>query len=167
MNFTLMGTAYVQTQVLNGDRAWINLNGKTQELDPPAVADLRENVHAERVAGLLVLRQKDYQLTPVAEQQVHQRPAVGLRVACKDHRDLVLYFDRDSGLLVKTVQRVIDPRTKQEVVQEKLFSGFRASHGVQRPTRVAVVRDGRPFLDIELLEFTPVAQFPESVFAMP
>jgi hypothetical protein len=166
MQFTTPGGNYVQTQVLDGDRAWLNVSGKTQELDARAVAEIKENLHAERLAGLVTLRESGYELTPLAEVVINGRPAVGVKVTSAGHRDLSLYFDKPSGLLVRTVGRVLDA-AGQEVTQEKTCSGFKEMEGILRPTRVAVLRDGKLYLDLEVLEHKTVDRFPDGTFGPP
>jgi hypothetical protein len=166
MQLNAPGGNYVQTQILDGDRGWLHANGRTQELDARAVAELKENLHAERVAGLVPLREAGYELTPLPAAVVNGRPAAGVKVACAGHRDVALYFDKPSGLLVRTVGRVLDA-TGREVTQEKTCSGFKEMDGLLRPTRVAVVRDGKPYLDLEVLEHKTVDRFPDGVFAPP
>jgi hypothetical protein len=167
MQFSAMNASYVQTQVLDGDKAWLHVNGRTQELDARAVAEMKENLYAERVAGLIVLRETGYELTSLPEVVVNGRLAVGVKVASAGHREVALYFDKASGLLVKAVSRLHDPAGGRDVSQEKTYSSYKELDGILRPTRVAVVRDGQPYLDIEVLEHKTVDKFPESVFALP
>jgi hypothetical protein len=48
---------------------------------------------------------------------------VGVRVQSNGHRDIDLYFDKESGLLVKTESRILD-KAQQEVVLEQGVGGL-------------------------------------------
>jgi hypothetical protein len=167
LRFRANGQDTVQTQVLNGDRAWSDVNGQAKELDAPAVRELQEAVYAERVAGLVVLRQPGFTLSPLPERSVAGRPALGVKVAAAGHRDLGLYFDKGSGLLVRTEVAVRDPASGQEVPQEKVYGAFQDIDGVQRPTRVIVYREGKVYLEVEVVEIKPVERLPDRLFSLP
>lgn len=161
------GQETVQAQVLNGDRAWSAVNGQTRELDAAGVRELKEAVYAERIAGLLVLREPAYSLEPMPEVSVAGRPALGVRVTSPGHREVRLYFDWDSGLLVRLGSAVLDPASGLELPQEKVFGRFQEIDGVQRPTRVIVYRQGKVYLEVDVAEIRPVGRLPDSFFALP
>jgi hypothetical protein len=167
LRFRANGRDTVQTQVLNGDRAWSDVNGQARELDPPAVRELKEAVYAERVAGLVVLRQPGFTLSPLPERSVAGRPAVGVKVAAAGHRDVGLYFDKESGLLVRSDFAVLDSASGQEMPQEKIFASFQEFGGVLRPTRVIVYREGKVYLEVEVVEIKPVDRLPDCLFSLP
>lgn len=167
MRYTVMGQGQRLIQVLNGDRAWVSENGRARELDAKGVRDLQENLHAERITGLVILRDKGYELTTLDEIDVAGQPAVGVRVNSKGRRSTDLYFDKASGLLVSSVSRVVESATSNEVVQQKVFTNFKAIDGVPRPTRVLVFRDGSPYLEIEVIEVRTLERLADSAFAAP
>ncbi len=78
-----------------------------------------------------------------------------------------LYFDKESGLLVRSDFAVLDPASGQEVPQEKVFCAFREFGGVLRPTRVIVYREGKVYLEVEVLEIKPVDRLPDRLFSLP
>ena len=51
------------------------------------------------------LRDADFQLSPAGEVKVNDRPALGLRVSRKGWPDVNVYFDKESGLVVKAATR--------------------------------------------------------------
>jgi len=53
----------------------------------------------------LHLRQPTLSLTHLGESKVVNRPVVGVKVAQQGHRDVLLYFDNETRLLVKRSTR--------------------------------------------------------------
>src|SRR5262245_57665115 len=80
--------------VVNGDKGWIKLNDMLQEMDKEQLAEEKAQAQASRVTSLLTLKEKEYQLSPLGEAKVGDRPAAGVRVSHKDQRDINLYFDK-------------------------------------------------------------------------
>jgi HEAT repeat protein len=114
--------------VLQGDKGWISMGGIVRDIDEEMMTRLKRARHADRVAGLVALlrdKEKRYSLTPLGESEVNSKPAVGVRVAAPGQADVNLYFDRASGLLVKTAQRVPDARTGREGLDEWYYSDYK------------------------------------------
>src|SRR5437016_4035413 len=74
------------------------------------------SVNVEMLAPLL--KEKAYTLSTLDEIKVDGKPAVGVKVSAKGHRDIELYFDKESHLPVKTVRFSIDPETRKEATAE-------------------------------------------------
>src|SRR5262249_16961412 len=85
---------------------------------------------------------KEYQLSVLAEAMVHDRPAVGVNVSSRGHEDVKLYFDKESGLLVKRVQR-LDDGMGDKVTQEELFSDYQETDKVKLPRKYVPFADGK------------------------
>ena len=98
--------------------------------------------------------------------QVEGRPAAGLRVSRKGNRDITLYFDQKTHLLVKTETRVKDEGSGQEVTEETVLSAH-AEKGARQAMKLTTQRDGKPFLEAEVVEFKVEAKLDDSVFAKP
>src|SRR5262249_30328423 len=149
----VMGMNITQTIVLNGDKAWVSGGDMKRELDGEMVKNLKESLYAERVNTLVpLLEDKSLKLVPLAEAKVDGRPALGVKVTSPGHRDLSLYFDKESGLLVKTAAKVFDPMSMQEVDQERHLSGHKDVGGIKRATKVVALRNGEKFMELEILE---------------
>jgi hypothetical protein len=68
-----------------------------------------------------------------------------------DWRELYLYFDRATGLLLKT-EHFLDGSGGKKVRQEAYYSDFRDAGGYRRPGKVAAFRDGTKVMEAELVE---------------
>jgi hypothetical protein len=164
----VMGNKFTQTQVFNGENFWINING--QEIpfgDEKVLAEIKEQVYTETVVGLAFLKKGKFELSPLGEIKVDDRPALGVRVSSKGHRDVNLYFDKEKGLLVKTETRTMDVQSKEERTEEKILRDYKEFEGNLVPTRILVNHDGKKALELEIEEVKIVEKFEDGTFAKP
>jgi len=167
MTFHFPNNESTLVQVLNGDKAWISVNGKTQLADDKLLAELQQMMHMDRVVRLLpLLGDKNFQLTPLGESKVEDNPVVGVEVAAKGQKNIRLYFDKASGLLIATTHTVPDDNGKT-VPQEERYSDFKVLNGFKRPTRVVAYRGGEKFMEGELTDVKEFDKVPDSEFVRP
>jgi hypothetical protein len=154
--------------VYDGQKGWIQKSGKTEELDAKGLAEMKATLYESRVGGLLeLLKDKDFQLTPVGEAKVDGRPAVGLLVKHAGQRDIRLYFDKGNGLLVKSATLALDPLSGKEVPQEKVFADYKAVNGRQVPHKVAITQDGKRYMEVDIAEVRIVERLDPALFTRP
>jgi hypothetical protein len=162
----VMGQPFKVIVVVNGDKGWIKLKDKTMELDKDKLAEEREGNYARWVTLLTPLKDKAFSLSPLGEVKVGKADAVGVKVSRKNHRDVNLFFDKQTHLLLKSEFRVKDDSGK-EVTQEVLYSDFKDIDGVKRPQKIVIKRDGNEFLDGEMSDFKLVEKLDGSEFEKP
>ena len=90
-----------------------------------------------------------------------------MKVTRKGRRDIDLYFDKESGLLVKTETRVKDEGSGQEVSEETFVTDYKEVQGVKQATRFTINRDGKPFMEGEATDIGLAEKLDASVFAKP
>jgi hypothetical protein len=155
-------------QVVHGDKGWIAINGETKDMDKDQLAEAREEVYAANVGRLAPLTGADYKLSSLGEVKVEDRPAVGVRVEHKGHRDIGLFFDKESGLLVKMERRGKDLMAGgREYAQETIYRDFKKVEGRQVPCKIIVRREGKRYLEMETTEASPAEKLDASVFGKP
>jgi len=154
-------------QVYNGKKGWMQLMGMTMDLNDDQLKEAQESMHVEEVTRLVPLKGAGYKVTALGEAKVGGKEAVGLRVTKEGRRDVNLFFDKTSFLLVKAEYRAKDPAGAQEVNQEKFFSNYKEIAGVKTPMKMVVKNDGNDFLDIEVTDASVVERHDPSVFAKP
>ena len=104
------------TLVLDGDKGWIARGGKTEEMNKEQLAEQKESQYAGWVTTLLpLLEEKAYQLSSLGESKVGDRTVVGIKVSHPGHQDVKLYFDKDSGLMAKSVYHIKDRMTGKDM----------------------------------------------------
>lgn len=160
---------FVFVRVVNGDKLWSKLGDKAQEVtDKDEIAEAKENGYAGWVTTLVPLKDKGFTLASLGEVKVDGKPAVGVRVSHKGHRDVNLFFDKDKGLLVKSETTVKDFMAGgKESTQETLYSGYKEAGGVQHPTKLVINRDGKKYVDSEVTEYEPKEKLDDSEFGKP
>jgi hypothetical protein len=152
-------------QVFDGTKARVVVNGQSKELGDVQTRDFRESIYAQNVMRLTpLLKDPGFTLATADATTVGGKPAVGVKVSSKDHRDVTLYFDRDSSLLVKAERSVLNAAGK-EVKQEQVFADYKAFDGVMHPLRTVVTRDGQKLMESETVDFKPLEKADPREFA--
>jgi hypothetical protein len=167
MKCAVLGEETNQVVVLNGDKAWTTANGQNQPLTETVKAEMEETRYADQVTMLTpLLDDKKFQLSSLGEKKVRDRPALGVKVSTKGHRDIELYFDKEAGLLAKVKRLALSPKMVA-AVQEEYWSDFKETAGVKRPMRFQVYQDGKLFTEGELTEVSYPEKVDNALFEKP
>ena len=170
---TVMGTNFKSTRVVNGDKGWIDdLLGATQsmrDMSKEELAEERESQNANSIARLAVLTDKAYTVSTVGESKVGDKEAVGILVKRKGYRDVSLFFDKKTHLLLKSETRVKDPQGggDTEFTQEAFYDDYKKVGDLQVAHKLTIKRDGKAFLESETTEFKPEEKLDDGLFAKP
>jgi hypothetical protein len=160
------GQKFTYLEVYNNGKAWRSVMGTTEELDKAQAEERKERAHVDHVVHLVALKDSAFALALIGEAKVDKRPAVGVKVASKGHRDVSLFFDNESGLLVKTETKIKDEQG-QEVNQETFYNDYKEIDGVKQPIKVTIKRDGMPYVEVENADFKPVDKLDDKLFDKP
>ena len=153
--------------VLAGDKGWTKIAKDTTEMDKDQVAESKEQAFAAWVATLAPLKDKQFTLATTGEVKVDGKPALGVKVSSKGHRDIDLYFDKGTGLLVKTETRVKDETSGQEVSEEGFYLDYKEVQGTKHAMKFSVKRNGKLFMEGESSEVTLSEKLDATTFAKP
>jgi hypothetical protein len=154
--------------VVNGDHGWMTVQGKTRDLSKDSLNDRLDEQYADWVTTLLPLRDRKFKLALHDDALVETRPAAGVHVSWGDHRGLNLYFDKVSGLLVKSEQRVKSQEQQgQEVMQEIILLDFQDVQGIKFPRKTLTRRNGKQFLETTRTELKRLEKLDDSLFVRP
>lgn len=170
---TVMGTNFKSTRVVNGDKGWIDdlLGAARQQRDmsKEELAEERESQNANSIARLAVLTDKAYTLSTVGESKVGDKAAVAILVKRKGYRDVSLFFDKKTHLLLKSETRVKDPQGggDTEFTQEAFYDDYKKVGDLQVAHKLTIKRDGKAFLESETTEFKPEEKLDDGLFAKP
>src|SRR5262249_31010971 len=129
--------------------------------------EAQEGANESWVATLVPLKDKSYTLSTLGETKVGDRPALGVRVSSKGRRDVNLYFDKDTNLLVKSEMRGKDDQAKMAMNQETFVSNYKDVGGVKEAMKFRMKRDGQPYLDAEIEDIRRQEKAEDSLFAKP
>ena len=155
-------------QVLDGDKGWVQTMGDTREYNKEEMDQQKEDRYAGWVTQVLPLKDKSFQLSLLGETKVADKPAVGVKVSHKDHQDVNLFFDKETGLLVKSEHKTkAQEEGNKEVNQESLYTDYQEVEGVKVPMKINMLRDGKKFVESETVEIKPVEKHDEKTFTKP
>jgi hypothetical protein len=160
------GMKFPVINVVNKDKGWTKVMDKTMELDKDKIAEGREQLYVAKVVTLAPLKNKGYTVSLVGDDKVGSTEVTVLRVTRKDHRDVSLFFDKKTNLLLKSESRVKDDMSGQEVNEERLYSDYN-DKGLRQPKKLAIKRDGKAFIEAEVTEMKTDEKFDDSTFAKP
>ncbi len=157
-----------EVDVIDGDKGWTKKdNEAAEELDDATLKDLKEWLYVNWVTTLVPLRGEGFQLTPLGDSRAGGRAVVGLRVAHKGHKDVELFFDKETGLLAKSRAQVKDVESGKEVTESTLYEQYKEFQGTKQPTKITTLWDGKPREELELTEVRLAEKLPDKVFAKP
>jgi hypothetical protein len=157
---------FTMIHTVNGDKGWASVDRKfTVDMSKEEVTELREALHLQQVGYLVCLSGKDYKLASAGEVTVAGRPALGVLVQCKDRRDIKLFFDKESNLLVKTEVRGNDPLGRgKELVQEIYHRAYKKVGGVTVAHKLDIHQNGKLVIEREVTEYTPSDKLDDTLF---
>jgi hypothetical protein len=155
--------------VLNGDKGWQTREDKLMTFNKEDVQSQKLFTYPPEVIPLLV-KGTGFKLKIVDEQKVDGKPAVGIHVMPPgakegDYQDFTLYFDKDSGLLVKRAQKSSYGGGKD--ILETMFTGYKDFDGIKKATKTQSVLSGRIIDTAEITEFRGLAKVEPGTFDEP
>jgi uncharacterized protein (TIGR03067 family) len=160
------GNRVMGATVLDGDKGWRKNGDNITKLDGDRLANQKRNLYLLVVPITLVpLKGKSFRIEPAGEQKVGDKPAIGLKVTGPDGKDFNLFFDKESGLLVKLEVRL--GSQGGEFTQETTFADYKDFDGIKKATKMERRRDGQKILEQEILEFKVLDKVSPEMFAEP
>jgi hypothetical protein len=153
--------------VTNENKTWRRIAGFTNEVTGKELDEMNDGKYRHHVQNLLpLLREPGIELTLLPETSVSGQPAAGIRVRSKGHRDIDLYFDKGTGLLVKTESRILQTG-KPEIVLEKIVSNYRDFDGLKLPTTFTKFENQKQTSVEEFVDIKFVDQIDDREFEKP
>lgn len=166
IDMEVMGQKLSMTQVFNKTEGWTKLNDQVMDMDKDKIDETMEELHSGWVTRIVPLTDKAFTLATAGETKVNDKPALGVRVSYKGRKDVTLYFDNESYLLVKHEGRAKDDSSGQEVNEETYHEAY-AGKEFKQAMKLRIHRDGKPFAEFEMSDMKPEAKLDDSVFAKP
>jgi hypothetical protein len=81
--------------------------------------------YAERLSNPVLLKDKIYQLSSLGDSKVEGHDVASVMADAAKKPPVKLFFDKSTGLLLKTEHRQMDPRSREEITQESFYSDYR------------------------------------------
>jgi hypothetical protein len=163
-----MEIPHFMTIVLNGDHGWKKERETTTEMSKAELAENLEERHTGYVTTLVPLRDKSFHLSMLKDAKIDGEPAIGVQVSQSGHRDVKLYFDKNTGLLAKSESRIRDmDHGGKEADQETWYKNYKVVEGAKIPTKVVIMRDGKPYIEAETFALKAGAKLDPKLFEKP
>lgn len=154
-------------QVVNGDKGWKSTAGNIEDTSKEELDEQKEGMYAEKVARLTVLKEKGYKLLSLGEKKVGDRVAVGVKVSHDGHRDVSLYLDKESDLLLASERRVKNVMANQQFAQETPYGDYKDVNGRKQAHKLTINHDGKRFIEGDISDFKNLEELDASTFAKP
>jgi hypothetical protein len=168
IEFTIMGKDFKLVHLFNKDKAWTAFNGEVLELKDDGVKEFEEQMHVGKVNRLApLLKDKEFKLSSLGESKVGDKEAVGVRVEYKGKRDVNLYFDKKTSMLLKSETRSKDVMSGEEFNAETFLSDWKDKDGLPVAHKVEVKRDGKAFVEAEVIEYKGEDKLDDELFKKP
>ena len=152
----IMGISRPVTYAVVNNSVSAVAGGLPQELPKSQVEELRFAVYVQNVARLTpLLKDKKFRLAPAPDKTFEGKPAVGVIVSSEGMKDVRLYFDRQTNLLLAIERMGFDDQGKP-AEDVDLFSDYREANGLKYPTKTLVNQNGKRYLENETTEFKPL-----------
>jgi hypothetical protein len=164
--FEVMNMKFNLVNIFNKGKGWTKIGDDLTESTKDQIDEAREQAHGTNVATLAPLKDKAYTVSLVGDDKVGDTEVTVIRISKKGRRDVTLYLDKKTHLLIKQQMRVKDEMSGQEVDEERLFSEYN-ENGLRQPKKMTVKRDGKIYMEAELSELKTDEKFDDSTFAKP
>jgi hypothetical protein len=153
--------------VLKGNKGWRKFGDNSMDLDDDAIANEKRTIYLSVIPStLLPLKGKEFKIEPADEEKVGDKPAVAIKVTAPDGKDFKLFFDKESGLPVKLVAKVIGFQG-DEFTMETTYANYKDFAGIKKATKVESKRDGEKFISQEVSDFKVLDKAPADSFEEP
>jgi hypothetical protein len=161
------GNPFKGVTVFNGDKGWRRFGENKMDLEGDALANEKRQVYLQVIPSLLVpLKGKGFKLEAAGEEKVDDKPAAGIKVIGPEGKEFKLYFDKESGLPVKLVARVVG-FGGEEFTQETTYKDYKDFDGIKKATKADSKRDGEDFVKSEVTEFKVLDKIDPKTFSEP
>jgi hypothetical protein len=166
MDMEVMGQKINVKVIFDGEKGWLNFNGTTMDAPEATIKEFKDGAHLMEVSKLTGLGDKKYKIESLGESKVEDKPVLGIRVSTEGQRDVNLFFDKETYLILKTERRAVT-MTEQEVTEERINQSFDEVEGLKIPKKVLVLRDGKKYVESEETETKVLDSIDKSEFAKP
>jgi hypothetical protein len=167
MDLTVMNKTVTVTSVYNGKDAWIRAGDQDVKVTEEILTEFKEAAYSMNMMQGVFLKDKSVKFTLVGEIKVKGKPAIGVTVSRKGNKDINLFFDKETGLIAKVEMRKRDFSTMEEVTEERIITEYQEVDGRKVAKKVEVLRDGKAFLEAEIMEVKILEKVDDSEFVQP
>jgi hypothetical protein len=162
------GNAFQAVIVVNGDHAWRKFGDNQMPIEGDALTYEKHMVCVRLVPfSLATLKGKGFKLESAPDEKVGEKMANVVKVTDPPGKSMSLFFDPESGQLIKLRTTTMGFGGDQEFVLETTYGEYKEMGGVKIPTKVNSTRDGESFLEETVKEFAALEKTEPGTFDEP
>jgi hypothetical protein len=173
LSLEVMGQKVDLQQVVKGDKVKSTITAGGMTLPSPGGDAEKEELRtaavmqeAEQFTPLLDA--KKFTIKSADDADVNGKKAAVVVVQPKGvKKEFKMYFDKDSGLLVKTAHRGTGPGDDgqgKEVEEESYASDYKKVKGIQVPGKLVINHDGKKFMEVKLSDYELLEKIDDKEF---
>ncbi len=155
--------------VIAGDKGWMTFGDMgANPLDSAQLTNAKRQCYINAAATtILPLKGKEFKTKLGEETKVGDKLAAVVQATGPDGKDFTLYFDKDSGMLIKVTAEGLLGFGGEEFKQEMFFKEYKDMGGIKKATKSEALRDGEKFITQEITEFKVLEKVDDATFAEP
>lgn len=167
MELTVNNKNVTVTSIYDGKDAWIRAGDQDVKVTDDILNEFKDAVYGMELMQGAMLKDKSVKMSLIGEVKVKDKPAVGVKVSRDGHKDINMFFDKETGLICKIEARKLDFQSGQEVTEERIITEYQEKAGRKVPKKVEVLRDGKGYLEAEVAEYDVSEKVDDSEFTKP
>jgi hypothetical protein len=153
LKINLMGMELPIVVIANGDKVSQRVMGQAAPLTNEVKEEVRQGALSQELTQLTpVLDGARFTIKAEPDAEVGGKAAAVVLVTGKGLNDTRMYFDKTTGLLVKTIRKALSPENKQ-VDEETIVSDYTKANGVAVPKKITVNHDGKLFMKADMTDY--------------
>jgi len=161
------GQSFDMNYVLNGDNAWVQLNGGEPRSLPIVNPDTQGIYPGSNLNVLLTMLSPELRLALQPAEKIRGRMAHRLRLQQAGQWRGDSYFDQETHLIIAAKKELFDAVSGKTRSVETYYSGFKKVDGLTIPMSVEMVVDGETTMTMKITGIEFLTEVDEKIFAKP
>ena len=153
---SMQGQQITVVQIVNGDKLKQTMNGMPSPMEDAQKKEMKQLPLMLEVSSLTPLLKGDkFTVKAEKDEKVGDVDASVILVTGKDLKDVRMFFDKKTGLVLKTTRKGLGlgaGADMVEVTEETMVSEWKTIDGVKMPSKSVVSHDGKKFMTMEMTE---------------
>ena len=141
-------------QVFNAGKVRVTANDAAAPISDAQKDEVKEAFYLQSVQNLVpLLDDKTYDLSMIDNaDKVNDKEVIGVLVKAKGHKNVNLFFDKKSHILIKMERQGLNEAEK-EVKQEMFFLEHKKFDGILRAVKSELHMDGKTFMEAQVTDY--------------
>jgi hypothetical protein len=152
--------------IVNRDKGWHLNAGSTIEMTRESLAEAREEGYVLLLSTLApLINEKQLTLQMMRGEKFQGKEVTVVKAAMMGHDDVLLYFDKESNLLVKMSRKTVFSGLTAD--REYIFDYYKEFKGAKLPTKMQELLNGRKYMEHTISGYHFYSEFKAKEFDKP